>query len=132
VSVVEIINNLSELKYTIKTLEDYLTNKKEPEYEFALQLIKRGTCFVVVEENNNNYKFYPSRFIGYKGNSMDNHLNNDKKDGRDTNPAISNIIGHKPIPNEFLNNEYVKYCEKLGFIARNKGSFGVERKFWEL
>lgn len=63
---------------------------------------------------------------------MDNHLNNDKKDGRDTNSAISSILGHKPNPNEFLNSEYVRYCEGLGFIARDKGSFGVERKFWDL
>ena len=63
---------------------------------------------------------------------MDSHLNNDKKDGRDTNPAISDIIGNKPMPDKSLDYEYVKYCEGLGFTARDKGSFGVERKFWEL
>jgi hypothetical protein len=125
----ETVANVRELQSTVYTLEKYLTDKKEPEYGFALDLVKRGTCFLAVESAQ-GYKFYPSRFIGYAGNTMKDHLNNVYKDGRETNPAISAIVGLKPEPNVELNEEYVTYCEYLGFTARDKGSFGVERKFW--
>jgi hypothetical protein len=125
------INNINQILDNVDTLEKYLSYKKEPEYEFALNLIKRGTCFLAIKSYE-GYKFYPSRFIGYVNNNMAKHLNNDYKDGRETNVAISNIVGFKPKQNPTLNLEYTKYCERLGFIANDRGTFGVERKFWEI
>lgn len=125
------VENLKELKENFKTLDKYTNLKKDPEYSFGLGLVKKGTCFVAVKENG-TYKFYPSRFIGYVNNSMDAHLNNEYKDGKETNPAISEILGSKPIPNPVLENLYREYCESLGFVANEKGSFGVERKYWEV
>ncbi len=123
------IKNKAELMTTIKTVENYISSKTEPQYGFALDLIKKGVCFVALKSMH-GYKFYPSRFIGYLNNTMDEHLNNDAKDGKETNPAISLILGGKPVVNPTVNVEYEKYCEKLGFFAREKGAFGVERKFW--
>lgn len=125
------VENLNELKANIKTLDKYLNSKTDPEYGFGLGLVKKGTCFIVVKENG-TYKFYPSRFIGYVGNSMDAHLNNENKDGKETNPAISEILGSKPIANPVLENLYHEYCESLGFVSNERGSFGVERKYWEV
>lgn len=127
----EFIETLSELKTNVKVIEKYLKSKKDPEYSFALNLIKRGTCFVAIEEDG-TYKFYPSRFMGYANNTMDSHLNNKMKDGRDTNFIISEILGKKPMANHILNNSYREYCKSLDFKANEKGSFGVERKFWEI
>ena len=123
------IKNKAELMTTIKTVENYISSKTEPQYGFALDLIKKGVCFVALKSMH-GYKFYPSRFIGYLNNTMDEHLNNDAKDGKEINPAISLILGGKPVVNPTVNVEYEKYCEKLGFFAREKGAFGVERKFW--
>lgn len=91
------ILNFHELKANLKTIDEYLILRKDPEYTFALNLIKRGTCFVVIKEND-SYKFYPSRFIGYHNNSMDAHLDSIGKDGRITNSVISEIFGRKPLP----------------------------------
>lgn len=124
-----LIDNLKELKVNFKKIDNYINDKKDPEYNCALNLIKRGTCFVAVKKDN-SYKFYPSRFIGYANNNMSDHINNKNKDGRETNPTISEILESNPLPNENLNNLYKKYCEELGFVANEKGSFGVERKFW--
>lgn len=123
------VENINQLQNNVDILEKYLVYKKEPEYEFALNLIKKGTCFLAIKIKE-GYKFYPSRFIGYVDNTMDRHLNNVYKDGRETNIAISYIIGSKPKHNPTLNYEYIKYCEGLCFVAKDKGSFGVERKFW--
>lgn len=124
-----VVTNWDDLGRSIATLEKYLSDKKDPEYGFALGLIQKGTCFVAIESDQ-GYKFYPSRFIGYSGNTMSDHLAFDKKDGGITNLAISRILGAKPAPNAELNAEYAMYCERLGITAREKGTCGVERKFW--
>lgn len=123
------VSNLNELITNIQTLDGYLNAQVDPEYDFALNLIKNGTCFVAMEDSS-VYRFYPSRFIGYADNSMDAHLNNVEKDGKETNPAISRILGAKPSVNSILNKEYARYCETLDFEPRDKGAFGSERKFW--
>jgi hypothetical protein len=123
------VSNLNELITNIQTLDGYLYSQVEQEYDFALNLIKNGICFVAMEDSS-VYRFYPSRFIGYADNSMDAHLNNVGKDGRETNLAISKILGAKPSINSILNQEYARYCETLGFEPRDKGAFGIERKFW--
>lgn len=127
-----VVKELSQLKENISTLENYLNGKIDPEYSYAVNLIKRGTCFVAIRQEDNEYHFYPSRFIGYLKNTMNTHMNNAYKDGKETNPAISKIIGCKPSENEELEAEYKKYCDRIGFVARDKGSFDAARKYWKL
>lgn len=129
--IMEKIKTLNDLKINTKTLDSYIIDKKDPLYTFGLNLIKKGTCFVVIKDGE-QYKFYPSRFIGYLNNNMEDHLNNNFKDGRETNPTISYILGNKPLKKQDLNKKYIEYCESLGFAANEKGSFGVERKFWDV
>ena len=124
------VKNKNELIKNFETLDSYLNSKKDPEYGYALNLIEKGTCFVAIKISEDNYKFYPSRFVGYFENDMDKHENNFEKDGRVTNAAINKILFHKPEENSSLDFQYRKYCETLGFIAREKGNFGVKRKFW--
>lgn len=126
-----IINSMEELKSNITILEQYLNSKTGPEYSFALGLVKKGTCFVAVE-NGGGFSFFPSRFIGYTKNNMNKHQNNQEKDGKKTNPAISCLLGGKPTLNPELEKQYRKYCESLGFAANDKGSFGIGRKYWTL
>ena len=85
-----------------------------------------------VQKCGSAYKFYPSRFVGYVNNNMTAHENNDSKDGRETNDAVSKIFGRKPSANGGLEKFCKDYCERLGFTANKAGSFGVKRKFWEV
>ena len=126
-----LVRTLNEIEANMDTLDRYLLNKTESTYSYALGLVKRGTCFIA-KRTVSGYCFYPSRFIGYANNTMDQHLNNDMKDGKETNPVITQILGRQVRVNPVLDKEYRLYCEKLGFIANEKGAFGVERKFWEL
>lgn len=125
------VNSKQQMIENIEVLDTYIYQNCDPEREFALDLIKRGICFVTVF-NNGDYRFYPSRFLGYRKNDMDAHLNNWNKDGKETNPVISKIIGITPSYDLELENEYRKYCERLGFVAWNKGAFGIQRKFWRI
>ena len=124
------VESLDEILDNCATLDGYIESRKDPEYTYALDLIKRGTCFLAIEDEG-EYRFYPSRFIGYYNNSMVQHENNGDKDGRVTNPAIAAAIDQgNPTPNSELDLLYKNYCNSLGFHASDKGTFGVERKFW--
>jgi len=112
-------------------LEKYLISENNLEIEFARNLIKKGTCFIVYNSENIN-RFAPSRFIGYKNNSISKHENNDEKDGRVTNPQITKIIGQRLIIDEIVDENYKKYCILLGIQPNEKGAFGVNRKYWIL
>ncbi len=125
------IESVAELRENMTTLDHYLEQKRESTYSFALNLIRKGTCFVALSTKN-GYRFYPSRFVGYAENTKEKHENNDTKDGRKTNPVISSLLGQKVEPNPMLEKAYRDYCEKLGFIANDRGTFGVERKYWML
>lgn len=127
----QLVQSLSEIRANIQTLDKYLDGKHEPEYSYALGLIKRGTCFIAVRSEL-IYKFYPSRFVGYIGNTMDKHQNNSEKDGKETNPAISSVLHEDVSYDPELERAYREYCESLGFTANEKGSFGVQRKYWKL
>lgn len=58
------VMNLNELKANMQLLDKYLESQTDPEYSYALDLIKKGTCFIALADNG-TYKFYPSRFTGY-------------------------------------------------------------------
>lgn len=127
----ECVETLEEIKRNIMVINAYLDRKVEPEYSFALRLVKKGTCFIAVKQDD-DYRFYPSRFIGYAENTMDAHLNNVYKDGRETNPAISKILNQKEFYDAEMENAYKEYCQRLGFTANDKGTFGKQRKYWRL
>ena len=125
------VSNRNQVEKNIKTLDSYLEKKVDPYFSFAEDLVRKGTCFIAVK-NNGVYSFYPSRFIGYIDNTMDEHESNIRKDGRVTNKAISLILGQKPKADIDLEIEYKKFCSRIGFVANEKGCFGVARKYWEM
>lgn len=125
------VQSIDEIKSNMTVLDGYLSEKHDPEYSFALDLIKKGICFIAISANS-SYRFYPSRFIGYANNTMDKHENNEWKDGKETNPVISQILNQKYVPDAELEKAYREYCESLGFAPRERGAFGVERKYWRM
>ena len=125
----ELVKSLEKIRHNIAVLDAYLDKKTGPEYSYALGLVKRGICFVA-DSSSGKYRFYPSRFIGYANNTMDKHMSNTTKDGKQTNPAISTILHDKPQHNLRLEELYQAYCQSLGFEANEKGSRGIDRKYW--
>ena len=125
----ELVRSLEEIRHNRTVFNAYLDKKTDPEYAYALGLVKRGICFVA-DGSSGRYRFYPSHFIGYADNTMDKHMSNTTKDGKQTNPAISSILHDKPHQNLRLEELYKAYCKSLGFEANEKGSRGVERKYW--
>jgi hypothetical protein len=57
---------------------------------------------------------------------MNAHILNDEKDGRDTNPVITQIVG-RPFANQEIDDKFIDYCAKLGVGAVNN-----RRRYWRL
>ena len=127
----EVVRSLEEIRANMKTLDYYLAQKTDPEYEYAASLIKKGICFIA-DNSTDKVKFYPSRFIGYTDNTKNKHECNSSKDGRITNPAISKLLNHEPEEDPEMEKAYKEYCKDLGIQVKEKGSFGVSRKYWRI
>ena len=125
----ELVKKWEDMKKNLMTLEGYRVSGLADEVDFYLNRIKKGICFVVYEHSG-KLIFGPSRFVGYLNNNVDAHHANEYKDGRETNPEISEILGSPPKEDEVLEEAYKKHCESLGITPKETGPFGVKRKYW--
>lgn len=123
-----LIKNSEQLYKNLEKVEYYLTAGTEAERAEMLAYLKRGTCFISYNINN-EYRFATSKFIGYINNTLKSH-NPSATDGRDTNRAISAILNQQPKSDKFLEEKYLEFCTNLGFIPQEKGGYGVTRKYW--
>lgn len=121
----ELVETVEDIVHNCNILESYLTNKHTAEYSYAQERIKLGRTFVVRKEDN-LYKFFPSRFVGYKQNTMGKHGTNDTKDGKETNKQIDTILG-KSKTDDKLDKLYAAYCESIGTEPNNS-----KHRFWQL
>lgn len=125
-----VVKSKKQIIDNINVLEKYLSDMdSEINREFALDRIKKGTCFIAIL-GSEGYRFYPSRFIGYLNNSRRVHEIDTDKDGRITNKAIEDVLRKGPIFYQEMEDEYYKYCNWLRIKASNNGAWGVQRKYW--
>ena len=137
----KLVENVRDIKANIATIDEYLSKDEgSDDHETAQQLIRDDICFVVVRECD-AYKFYPSRFVGYKNNNLDSHLMS-AVDGRITTVAISKIFRANPISDsdegwQTFENAYMRFCIDLGIAVRPQVPFrskekkGSGRKYWD-
>ena len=121
----ELVSSLSQIEQNLDYLERAHGSRDHKD------LVKRGTCFLAYN-GEHGLGFAPSRFTGYIDNDFGKHAANKTKDGRETNPAISAVLRSEPEPDPELESAYRDYCRDLGFDPNPAGSFGVERKYWDL
>jgi hypothetical protein len=122
------VNCRKEVIENINELEKY--KKLPPNSEekiFFCERIKNGKCFVVYKNRKEKgHCFAPSRFIGYRKNTMEAHKLDWDKDGKKTNPRLNDIFGHSPEYDAKREEEYKDYCERVcGGKPSNR-----KRKYW--
>ena len=137
----ELVKNINDIIENAKRFDNYIESGNPDEKEFAISCIGWGRCFVVVKEND-NYKFYPSKYIGYKNNSVSVYydayysaealLGEEKHrdaayytfDGRISNKAINKVLGCVCQKDYAMSEKFIEYCNKHEL----KGS--EKKKFW--
>ena len=102
----------------IKTLYYYLRNRDDTEFfNFASQIIKNGRVYVV-EIIDSHICFAPSRFVGYKDNTLEKHKANNEKNGNDTNAVLYSL--YTRITDDRLNSLFQKELAMYGLSSHNK------------
>lgn len=137
----ELVKSIKDILENAKRFDNYIESGNSDEKEFVINCIGWGRCFVVVKEND-NYKFYPSKYIGYKNNSASGYydayysaeaLPDEEKhrdaayytfDGRMSNKAINKVLGCVCQKDYAMSEKFTEYCDKYGL----KGS--EKKKFW--
>ena len=120
------VSTKEDISRNIAQFEHYLFWGTETEKEFAHGLSQRGVCFVAYQKDG-KFRFIPSRYVGYRDNTQAEHEDNRDKDGRETNPAITEIIGDEPAENGELESRYRAFISELGIEPHKR-----DRKYWRL
>ena len=111
-----------DVQENILTLYAYLQNEEEEYYyEWAKERLSQGRNFVVEAIDGKLY-FAPSRFVGYKQNSLEKHENNSGKSGTETDKELKRF--YKLIDVESVLDNY--FIETLAQYGKAKTSW----KFW--
>jgi hypothetical protein len=121
----DLINKKQELVDNIVTFEGYVKSDKKEEKEFAEDFVRKGKAICVYKLNGENH-FAPCRFLGFKNNSMKQHLENDEKDGRDTNAVITKVIGN-PFSHAVIEQKFIDYALSIGIEAHDN-----KRSYWRV
>lgn len=123
-----LIDNLEELVRNLDTVESYLNGDNEEMVEIMADLIRKGKNFVAYEFNGSIH-FAPSRFVGYKDNTIKKHFQKDNgKHGTYTSQRLrrSDILGTDCIDQK-LQDEWESYCRECG-VEPTQG----KKTFWRL
>ena len=120
-----VINTKEQIIKNLDKIEGYLSSNSVELYDAMAHYIARGKVFVAYNVGG-KYHFAPSRFVGYKDNTLIKHHKNKEKDGKVTTPAITKILGAKFYDSK-IEKDYLLYCERLGITASNN-----KRSFWLL
>ena len=111
-----------DVQENIMTLYSYLQDEEEEYYyEWAKERLSQGRNFVVEAIDGKLY-FAPSRFVGYKHNSLEKHEDTSDKSGTDTDRELKRF--YKLIDVESALDDY--FIETLAQYGKTKTSW----KFW--
>lgn len=125
----DLIENCEDLKVNLDEIESYLNDDAlEENFLEMVGYISRGHNFVCYRVGA-EYHFVPSRFVGYKKNTLSKHKKNRNKGlvtGTDTDRILSTsyLLG-KPITSEKIDKCYIQFCTSLGVEPPMR-----DRRFW--
>lgn len=117
--------NIVKLTENMDIFDSYLSSSDEKERNFAVNLLTRGHDFIY-RIVNGEYRFYPSRFIGYADNTLEKHTDN-PGDGRRTNHRLNSAVGERSLKDDSLSVIYNSYVKKVKPSNRKKYT---KKKFW--
>lgn len=117
------IESIDDLKRNLSTVESYLvTESADADFKEMCDYIRHGHNLVAYLVGN-KYHFAPSRFVGYKNNSLAKHRKN-KGYGTETDEAINKIV-RKYTESDDMENKYQMFCKSLHIASDRR-----KRKYW--
>lgn len=117
------VNTMAQLEENFAMLHSAVSKGDKQ----AQELVRMGKA-VVVGTFANELAFGPSRFLGYVGNDVEQHLSmRSERDGKETNPAIDKVLGFGKSQSANAETAFVNYCRSTGLEPPNN-----KRNFWIL
>ena len=113
------IKTRDDVIQNIKTLYSYLSDGNEDHYQWAIERLKKGKNYVVEIIDSHAY-FAPSRFVGYKDNTIEKHQEN-YGDGTQTDDILKQF--YQKVQDDRLDNLFKNEISKF---TRLNGS----NKYW--
>ncbi len=90
----------------------------------AQKLLRNGSHYVALVDGK-SVRFGPSRFIGYRSNTLKRHNRNHFKHGNVTDKAVNEIYGKQCITNPELDKAFLSFLRGIKAKPANK-----QRKYW--
>jgi putative restriction endonuclease len=94
--------------------------------QIAIDLMSKGKNLIPIELGRELF-FVPSRFVGYKNNSLKSHNGTGEKDGRESTKRITKILGSRPTKNDSYESRFIKFCSN----KLKKDCSKHTRKYWD-
>lgn len=116
----DFIENRIDVVKNIYNLYSYTQSSVAEYKEWALQRFKQGKWYVV-EKFGNTLLFAPSRFVGYKDNTIEKHKSN-PGNGTQTNSKFHELKLYKEATDIFLSKQFESFMIILG-IEKDTAKF---------
>lgn len=118
------VRNLREIEANAFYLADLIHGDSENR-PAAVELVGKGRAFLPFIYDG-KIAFSPSKFIGYRSNSLETHMSERSgRDGKDTNREINRILGTRYVEDEALHDALEEYCDLIGTKLENH-----KHRFW--
>lgn len=124
-----LIADYDDLNTNLEKIESYLNNNiTDDDFNEMSEYIRRGHNFIRYRIGN-EFHFAPSRFVGYKNNSLSKHRGfrlSHSITGTETDRVLSSnyLLGSLSIDKD-IENQYILFCKNLSIIPANR-----KRKYW--
>ena len=121
-----VVQSWEQVEANMHRLEAYLESTTDAERDFAKDLLRRARC-IVISSRGGRMLVGPSRFVGYMDNSLEKHSENVDKDGKETNPAISGLVGPL-VEDQTVEEEFQRFCREHQVERVSQ----VRRTYWRV
>ena len=125
-----LINDYRDLKTNINALESVRKSGNGREIVIYRSLIAKGRVLLPYLTAE-GIAFGPSRFLGYKDNTVNAHAEREHRDGRETTPRIRQVLAKEfgfttwNAPDDVAEKHFVQFCSSLGATPDN-----ASRTYW--
>ncbi|MDQ1902364.1 HNH endonuclease signature motif containing protein [Paracoccus sp. WLY502] len=125
-----LIDDYWDLEDNVSALEAVRKSDHGREFEIYRSLIAKGRVLLPYLTTD-GIAFGPSRFLGYKGNTVAKHAEREHRDGRETTPRIRQVLAKEfgyttwNTPDDVAEDHFVRFCSSLSVTPDN-----ASRTFW--
>lgn len=120
----ELVSSVEDIVNNMVIFGQELAEERDTEGPYH-KLVKRGRVFISYKVEA-GWQFAPSRYIGYKGNSMKRHKS-DPGCGGKTNERITKILAHDPESDGKKSEQLQKFANRYDISV-----YKNPHRFWEL